>query len=143
MRGLLVLGLAAALAGSIAVQPASAGKSGDIAAGIAIGVGVAAIAAASASSAQRYYAAPVYDYNQGISSEGNAIAACTHKAWRQASKQGARQVSLAKVKNTKWRGGDEWRVKLRMDARYGGGYKDRYDVVCHVFHDRVVDFRRN
>ena len=144
MRKIMALGLALALAGNAALpQPASASKAGDIAAGIAIGAGVAALAAASASSAQRYYGAPEYDYNQGISGEGNAIAACTHKAWRRASNDdGARQISLVKVKNTTWRGGDDWRVKLRIEARYGGGYRDRYDVVCRVKHDRVVNFYR-
>jgi len=141
MRGILALGLAVALASSVPMQQAEASKAGDVAAGIAIGAGIAALAAASASSAQRYYNMPDYDYNHGISGEGNAIAACTHKAWRRASRDGARQLSLVKVKDTRWKGGDEWRVKLRVEARYGGGNRSRYDVVCRVIHDRVIDFK--
>jgi hypothetical protein len=103
MRGILALGLAVALASSVPMQQAEASKAGDVAAGIAIGAGIAALAAASASSAQRYYNMPDYDYNHGISGEGNAIAACTHKAWRRASRDGARQLSLVKVKDTRWK----------------------------------------
>ncbi|WP_342641210.1 hypothetical protein [Rhodoligotrophos ferricapiens] len=137
------LALAIAMAASAVSVPAPvrASDAGDVIAGIAIGAGVVALGAAAASSAQRYYKDPYYDYNQGLSPEGNAVAACSHKTWRTLSRDGANKVIIRKVKDTRPLGKGEWRVKLRVEARYSRRDRDVFDVVCRVLHDRVVKFR--
>ncbi len=140
MRRVLAVALAAGVAGAALSEPASGSSAGDVIAGIAIGAGVVALGAAAASSAQRYHNDPYYDYNQGLSPEGNAIAACSHKTWRALYRDGAQKVTIRKVKDARFQGGGEWRVKLRVEARYKR-HRDMLDVVCHVVHDRVVKFR--
>lgn len=141
MKAVVSLCAAGLVAASIATGPALAkDDAGDIVAGIAIGVGVAALTAAAASAANADIDEEHYSYSHHMDGEGNAIAACTHKAWKKVHKDGARKLVLDKVIDTDRRGAQTYDVELRLRANYPWG-KEKLKVACRVEWDRVTRFR--
>lgn len=78
-----------------------------------------------------------YDYNYGISSQENAVAACFHAAdWQVRRKRRGLHATLDEVKKVK-RKGERVKVTMLVTNVYRNGEIKRW-VKCHVRHDQIV-----
>src|SRR6186713_2808410 len=82
-------------------------KAGNVAAGIAVGVAAGAVLAAAASAANADFDADAYDYSWNYDKSQNAIAACMHKAGKNAQKKGAYRIIAEKLDYLNNKGGGQ------------------------------------
>ena len=117
-------------------------KGGNVAAGIAVGVAAGAVLAAAASAANADWDSDRYDYAWGYDKSQNAVAACMHKAAKVASKNGAYRIVAEKLDYLNHRGGDQFKVGLRLKAVYRWGVDVHYPK-CTVQNGWVSAFKLN
>lgn len=135
------LGLAAAIAIAAFSGPADAGKKTgrNVAIGIIAGITAATVLTAAANAAQSRYQYEDYAYAPEYSPSDNAVAACLHKAYRTARRDGGDGIDLVAVDKNTFKGGF-YRVRLIVDA-YGPWGTSRRSATCKIDRDRIVEWK--